>query len=177
MVKRILAAAFLSLMSLNGCSKVDGADEQFSFSPSPNLIGSIFLKGYYYYYYAPADYYIIMFLYSNGVILYGAAVSTTDLLKTEDSYKNGTFHAMAVKDISLWRIYKVEGDSIRIEARASDGTTPLIVGIYEGVILNDSTFTLLQSRRLDGRLIDKRNETYHFKSFSPKPDSTNPFIK
>ena len=47
-----------------------------------------------------------------------------------------------------------------------------------GKIINDTTFQLVREfasyHKKDSRVID---ETYHFKQFSPKPDSTNVFIK
>jgi hypothetical protein len=49
-----------------------------------------------------------------------------------------------------------------------------------GVILNDTTFQLTESYRLkkgektEYQILD---EIYHFRQYSPKPDSTNDFIK
>jgi len=43
--------------------------------------------------------------------------------------------------------------------------------VYEGVILNDSTFHITKSSN------DIRNDIYHFREFYPKPDSTNKYIK
>ena len=49
-----------------------------------------------------------------------------------------------------------------------------------GKILNDTTFVITESYRLrNGKKKEwrEKNEVYHFKAFSPKPDSTNRFIK
>jgi len=52
--------------------------------------------------------------------------------------------------------------------------------VREGDIINDTTFVISVSYRMKkGKKteVKARNETYHFKQFSPQPDSTNNFIK
>jgi len=52
--------------------------------------------------------------------------------------------------------------------------------ISEGSILNDTTFVITSSYRMvDGKKteVTSRNETCHFRQFSPNPDSTNTFIE
>ena len=51
------------------------------------------------------------------------------------------------------------------------------VYIREGKILNDTTFHITASYRPDGSERREKDEIYHFKQFSPKPDSTNNFVK
>jgi hypothetical protein len=46
-----------------------------------------------------------------------------------------------------------------------------------GTILNDTTFIITKLVRSDGKHESEKNETYHFRLFSPKPDSTNNLIK
>jgi len=52
--------------------------------------------------------------------------------------------------------------------------------IFGGEILNDTTFILTEQFLInsDGTkdLLNSFGRTYHFKKFSPKPDSTNSFI-
>jgi hypothetical protein len=51
--------------------------------------------------------------------------------------------------------------------------------VRAGQILNDTTFVIAESYRMnEGKKteVKERNETYHFKQFNPKPDSTNRFI-
>ncbi|MFK8302371.1 hypothetical protein ACI75Y_05625 [Capnocytophaga stomatis] len=43
-------------------------------------------------------------------------------------------------------------------------------------ILNDTTFVIHKEKGLGNKWFDS-NTTYHFKKFSPKPDSTNVYIK
>ena len=47
--------------------------------------------------------------------------------------------------------------------------------LKDGKILNDTTLILYNNSRVGA--IDTIANVYHFKQFSPKPDSTNSFIK
>jgi hypothetical protein len=51
------------------------------------------------------------------------------------------------------------------------------VYVKEGFILNDTTLQITRMYRVDGSDEHILNYTYHFRQFSPKPDSTNNFIK
>lgn len=46
-----------------------------------------------------------------------------------------------------------------------------------GSILNDSTFVIKTVSEFDRKKTLPENTTYHFRQFSPKPDSTNKFIE
>ena len=46
----------------------------------------------------------------------------------------------------------------------------------EGIIENDTTLRLYKSIQSDGKEFSE-NDIFHFRKFSPKPDSTNNFIK
>jgi hypothetical protein len=70
---------------------------------------------------------------------------------------------------------KIAGtDTIRFE-RWYPGDIPYRTTISEGKIINDSTFIITRSYK--GKHERERNEVYKFRAFSPKPDSTNRFIK
>lgn len=47
----------------------------------------------------------------------------------------------------------------------------------KGEILNDSTFIINEVYEYDGKILSKENKLYHFYKYSPKPDSTNKYIK
>ena len=51
------------------------------------------------------------------------------------------------------------------------------VYLDKGEIQNDSTFLITKSIRSKTGEEKELNEIYHFKQFSPKPDSTNVFVK
>ncbi len=48
---------------------------------------------------------------------------------------------------------------------------------YSGDILNDTTFLITKVKRASGSFTTAIDDTYHFKHFSPKPDSRNEFVK
>jgi len=76
-------------------------------------------------------------------------------------------------------VFRIEGDSIKIERSKSFGTTKSYMYILVGVVQNDSTIHITKdfSSTGNGGKTIMMNQTYHFKQFSPKPDSTNVFIK
>jgi len=79
-----------------------------------------------------------------------------------------------------WGLFIIENEHIKFERWYSNSTGPYLAYVRAGKILNDTTFHITETYRLlneektEFRLID---EIYHFKQFSPKPDSTNNFIK
>jgi hypothetical protein len=79
-----------------------------------------------------------------------------------------------------WGVFQIDGAVIKFERWYPSSGGPLKAYIRSGEILNDSTFLITESYRMQGGRkteIKERNEIYHFKEFSPKPDSTNTFIK
>jgi hypothetical protein len=79
---------------------------------------------------------------------------------------------------TFWGIFIVENDAITIEYYNSRIIEGLPAYLNTGVILNDTTFVLKEQKRSkDGSELQIIDETYHFKKFSPKPDSTNKYLK
>lgn len=83
-----------------------------------------------------------------------------------------------------WGVFDVIGSDIVIErwvTASGGGTYP--TRILKGVIKNDTTIhfhTLIGAHPVNYKSKKKVleiDETYHFRQFSPKPDSTNNFIK
>jgi hypothetical protein len=113
---------------------------------------------------------------NNGVILAagGLELSETEMDKyltkefvNSDSYK---------KYKSNWGVFEIDGMLIKFE-RWYPSDPPLKSYINSGLILNDTTFQITKSMRSDGSEVKEINEIYHFRSFSPKPDSTNSFVR
>lgn len=133
------------------------------------------LKGYYCYEYIENNF-DIYFLYENGIILYGYSPSEDELHKYGIKYKSGEFYK-EVQNIKFhWGVYQIDGNSIKFE-RWYPSEKPYRTTIREGEILNDSTFIITKTYKANSNEVRERNETYKFKKFSPKPDSTNIFIK
>ena len=76
-----------------------------------------------------------------------------------------------------WGIYVIRDNTIQFERYYITDDTKKRSYVREGTILNDSTFHITTSFRSGGSEQSKKNEIYHFRQFSPKPDSTNNFIK
>jgi hypothetical protein len=72
---------------------------------------------------------------------------------------------------SHWSIFTVKNDSIYVEKWELVSDCTYDVFSYNGKIINDSTLIIPINR--DGT----KSDTFRFAKFSPKPDSTNSFIK
>lgn len=122
------------------------------------------------------EYYSIYFLYRNGIIIYFTTASKSTL-DDMPSFIEKHFNLIQ-KNKDCYGIFLIEDSSIKFEkwypANLGQG---LPVYIREGKILNDTTFHITVSYRPDGSERREKDEVYHFKQFSPKPDSTNNFIK
>lgn len=111
-------------------------------------------------------------------------------------YRDGTvFQAFCVNDQGIpqfgtpeelqerklnWGVFRVTNDSIFIENWIPK-SCGVDVNLRNGPILNDTTFLILKSKTRDfsGGLVSEgeMNDTFTFKYYSPKPDSTNSFIQ
>ena len=69
---------------------------------------------------------------------------------------------------------KIEGNTIVFEGWAHDHDGKYATFKQYGTILNYTTFHIYKDVFKEEKALDN---TFHFKQFSPKPDSTNSFIK
>lgn len=153
-----------------------------------NFIGSnLKLNGYYYSF----DYKKIkaFTLFKNGVFY-------NNFFDGIDSYYNENLDSLDTKylkhflfDIKYplqyqWGLFNINNSEISIErwvTASGGGAYP--TQMLKGTIKNDTTIyfhTLVGAHPINvGKMkkIIKIDETYHFRKFSPKPDSTNNFIK
>jgi hypothetical protein len=157
---------------LSGCVKND----ILTITKSPFLEDNLKTNGYYYnFWHVDSSSMVeINFLYKDGVLLHCGNNDSSDTYHREVEYQNGTFYKR-IKDNKLyWGVYKVEEDSIFIERWYP--FRPFGAYRQSGVILNDSTYHLTRIIRVDGTEESQIDEVFHFKHFSPKPDSTNSFV-
>ena len=132
----------------------------------------------YYYQEKDGEFYSLYFFYKNGVLQdLGGGYTPSELSELESKIKNGTFdNANDVK--YYWGVFQVDGSGIKFEKWYGERPYPAFV--RDGYIVNDTTFVITQSYRMKRgkkKVERAKDETYHFKKFSPKPDSTNEFIK
>ena len=134
-----------------------------------------------YYYEKSTDYYgeewiHVYFFYNNGILLNGLSMKIEDIEYNENEFRNGDFYSFAKKYKDNWGVYQIHGDSIAFERWYPDyPVTPAYIRI--GRILNDTTFYIYKSVRSNGSETRSKDETYYFKEFDGKPDSTNRFIE
>lgn len=113
------------------------------------------------------------FFYHDGVVLNTAGTYIDSEYQVIDSFSNSYRR-------SHWGLFNIDNNIIKIEHWAVHELNGWPTYIREGEILNDTTFTITESYRLKrGKKKDREevNWVYHFKQFSPKPDSTNNFVK
>ncbi len=112
------------------------------------------------------DFSEITVLYNNGTFLHlERRIETDDDIKSwREYFQKNNYH---YETPYCWGIYQLQHDSILFESWLSaDYYYPTYS--YSGGVLNDSTITIKESTTTD---------TFRFVEFSPKPDSTNKFIK
>ena len=146
-------------------------------TPKQNYTGSLRTDGYYYLTIAndTEERALSYFLYRDGTILYGGAPLVEKISTRETEYSNGAWNISASGEKTYWGIFQVTGTDILFDQwYIRDGG---LLAAYQtnGTILNDTTFIMSSSTRegLNGVPLE---EVYHFKSFSPKPDSANQFL-
>ena len=171
-----LGMILLPIMLLSTQCKKDKHDDEFDIKKTP-FVGNKLRTDGYYYYTSSYGYYDIYFLYRDGTILYGEDVDFADINQYEEQYRNGVFYQRAKNDLNYWGPFLIEGNNIKYEFRGGGDGSGLLVFKYEGSIINDTTFEITHSIRVNGENSSTLNDTYHFKKFSPKPDSTNSFVK
>jgi len=167
----LVLISLLICFSYTGCKKLF-KDDDLSL-PRENYYGdAIKLDGYYYHHGTNSTY--AFFLYRNGVYLNAHGSSKTDLDVVEREMIEYYDKIRSWK--YSWGVFVIRGNILEVEGWRSVGWTgklPVYKSFY--IIENDTTLRYIKDI-IDGRETEK-NEIYHFKQFSHKPDSTNVFIK
>lgn len=165
------------MSSFTGCSGF--LDDELSIKRTDYSGNELKISGYYYYDYGnsnPEGYMDVYFLFRNGIILEGGTFKKSELVDEEAKYQTSGWSASMRKYKDVWGVFKIQANNIEYE-RWYSGEPPLKSYVSSGVILNDSTFQITKSRRSNGKEVTSENTIYRFKAFSPKPDSTNTFVK
>jgi hypothetical protein len=156
------------------CKKNVFKDDGLTINKELNNTDNLCLGGYFYTDYG--DIKRIMFLYQDGVILSGGDVFEENLTELEYSFIDGSFLKRNGDKRLYWGVYIIDDDIIKFEKWYPSSGGGMPVYLHQGEILNDSTFVITKSIRSKTGEEKELDETYHFKPFSPKPDSTNNFI-
>ncbi|MDO9154525.1 MAG: hypothetical protein Q7U47_12630 [Paludibacter sp.] len=174
--------AYLILITSCGCCSSEFMNDEKLTLPKKIYEGKeLRIDGYYYSEYIgfeSRDIYVrTYFFFQDGVVLYGGATEKSELPKLENQFITTKYINAIKKYKDGWGLFNIAGDKIVFERWYPHSPGQPKVYIREGTILNDTTYHISVSYRPDGSERIEQDETYHFKQFSPKPDSTNVFIK
>ena len=176
LLKLILVVILLSCCAKDNIFK----DDELHLEKVPYTGDELRIDGYYYSEFGDEDDKLrdVYFFYRNGNLLYGSTYSSDLEDKKEEEYTTEEWQSIVKESKQRWGVFQIEGTKILFE-RWYPSQPPLKAYVREGEILNDTTFKITQSYRMkDGEKTERkdRDETFNFKEFSPKPDSTNKFV-
>ena len=151
-------------------------DEKFNIGKRNYSGTELKTNGYYYHLSSgPLKVYNFKFLYRNGIILGGASYEEYKVENALQDFANGNYSNSVKNDNTAWGVFQINSNKIEYEFHTPPA--PSGISLSSGIILNDTTFEITQNSLQDGSKKISVDEIYHFKKFSPKPDSTNNFIK
>jgi len=161
------------------CRKNIFKDDELSIKKNNYTGNQLKIDGYYYTRYGSPEKLTIYLFFNNGILLHTGDSYEYNKLNEFEQIITSVDFINKLKGIKYsWGAYKIEGNNIQFE-RWYPSTPPLKAYVRAGTILNDTTFLITESYRMQDRKkteVDSENETYHFKKYTPKPDSTNNFI-
>jgi hypothetical protein len=174
MKKIILIVLVISLLTVIACCKVLFPDEKLSLQRQDYIGTKLRTDGYYYSHFEGTGVIALFFLYRNGVSMSAGGYTTLDLSEIEKRIVN--YNA---KSKSSWGVFAVNGDTIQQEMWVgSIYSRPNVYRlVYCGNIENDTTIHFTKIYSSETNITRSIDEVWHFKQFSPKPDSTNVYIK
>lgn len=177
-MKKILKAffiiAYIALLFMESCIKWE--DEPLTIKKKPYEGLELRTDGYYYNMEDDKIWYTYFF-YRNGVLLYGAGTDTLDdnLDKYDEWFVSEAFLEYIKTNKRRWGLFEIHDDSIVFERWVmAEGGFPVLR--FSGNIIDDTTFIITRSEYPHQGDVYNKNEVFHFRSLSPKPDSTNTFI-
>ncbi len=171
---KMLIAVISVMLCLKSCEKELHTDDVLTIEKSPFTGNQLRTDGYYYTRFD--NIYSVYFFYSDGIVLSGGFVYEDELEEYEMGYKDGSFVASIRNNKLYWGGFAIDLERILIEKWYPSSGGGMPVFRQEGEIQNDTTFIITKSVRPKTGEEKELNEVYHFKAFSPKPDSTNSFV-
>ena len=172
---RSVLLMIIVLFSISGCTKWS-EDEKLTLPKTPYTGNELRTDGYYYHDGEKAI--IVVFLYEDGTMIRAGSILVQEIPQREEMFKNGEFYEHIKNNKTCWCVYRIEDDNITTNYWVSP--RPFQCYFEEGTILNDTTFVIQNYYRIvNGEKTEETetNKMFHFRQFSPKPDSTNIFIQ
>ena len=122
----------------------------------------------------------IYIFYRNGTMfLFGSRIEgEIDLKRIERELQNGKSDNY-IRSQASWGLFRIDDKRIEFEYWATKEKRPskFKTKIWRAEILNDTTFVVNSVYNNYQKKTYYPDAIYHFHQFSPKPDSTNNFIK
>ncbi|MBK7691064.1 MAG: hypothetical protein IPK62_04460 [Bacteroidetes bacterium] len=178
-LKKQYLILIFALLSFTNCRKLLKCNENENLTFAKNAFNGTQLKlNGYYYYFNSVDSYWPIFFYKNGIVSrrLSYAFDTSKINQFEAELMDGTYYKSVKGDKYSWGLYQIDGNAIKYEVFASKSAASCYYPvILTGTIINDTTIHFTNKTNSDGTDSKTINEIYHFKQFSPKPDSTNSF--
>ncbi len=175
MVKKCLIL-FGLILSLNNCEK----SSEFELKKEPYVGDNLQIDGYYFKKYfnenTNHEAISVYFMYRDGVLLYGGDNNFEGFEELEDFYNQGYYNL--VMDIQYyWGTFSIEENNLNMKHWESGQGGNLPVIDLKCTILDDITFVIEEGSvsNSSGNIIFR--DTFHFKQFTPKPDSLNQFVQ
>ena len=144
-----------------------------------DYLGDLRLDGYYYTRVpvtGSGDRMDIYFLYTNGIVIYGETPKIENIEDHESKFTEGSYYNR-IKNIKYyWGVFTSSTKIIMETWEPSSGGSLKTV-IRSGEILNNEMFVITSFLNNYSGETSARNDTFYFKAFGPKPDSTNTFIE
>lgn len=175
-----LSIFIVVLFSCSSCHKLGLCkDEPLTMQKAEFKTNKFKIDGFYYGYpstdYQGVTSYRTLLFYRNGIALLPGVAELENLEEYIEAVGNGGM----IKNVKyIWGVFFVNDGKVLIEKFAGGPCgSPVELLTYD--ILNDSTLVLTHIRTKDGGAIEdeKKNEVYHFRPLSVKPDSVNNIIK
>lgn len=169
-MKMNVVLLIIMLIHVTSCKKMKEFDDALSLQRQNYQGSELLLDGIYYTEKENFEgiYYQRYTLFRDGIIRDLGATLELD----SQNYLSG-------KSKADWGIFQIENGNIKFERWYPSSGGPLKAYVRSGRILNDTTFHITESYRMQNGQkteIRERDEIYHFRQFSPKPDSTNSFV-
>jgi hypothetical protein len=112
------------------------------------------------------------FLYRNGVFFDGGTGFNGSLVDMEKFHSNIENYKTAYEVPYFWGVFRISTGEIQFAKWvSSDEFGRYTTTQFNGKIINDTTLLINHPAEMIG------SDTFYFHRFSPKPDSTNNFIK
>lgn len=156
-----------------------GEDDKLSIPKTQYTGKQLRIDGYYYLNRTDGTIATRYFFYFNGILLEGVSTINKGVDQTEEAFKDGSYYSSAKNDKLSWGVFKIDNDQIQFEKWYPSSGGPTHAYVRAGKILNETTFQITESYRMQGgnkTEVSAKDEVYHFKQFSPKPDSANVFV-